>query len=60
MVRLTDCLNMTIAFDLDVKPQAKQNPLSKMVPSVPHSMSLNLTNQTLFFNSVLFLQTWYR
>ena len=61
MVRLTDCLNlawMAIAFDLDFKPQVKQNPLSKMVPS-SHSMALNLINQNPF-NSVLFLQAWYR
>ena len=25
MVRLTDCFDMTIAVDWDVKPQAKQN-----------------------------------
>ena len=45
MVRLTDHLKMTIVIDFDVKPQTKQNPLSKMVPSVPYSMSLNLISQ---------------
>ena len=31
VVRLTDCLDMTIAVDLDVKPQTKQTILSELV-----------------------------
>ena len=30
MVRLTDCLNMTIVVDWDIKPQIKQNILTDL------------------------------